>query len=218
MFVSAGYYSNRDVIFLGFAERAALARDGGTNVVGWNVIGLKKVVLTHFYPIALDGLYLALVVRVPESTVELKFKVRTDTGEELSWLNLELFRNSNSIMPMATGSWGLYLAPMPAINLIIPKPGQYSMFLQIEGGAEENLGEFVCAVVDAPPLAHEQIAAIRSNPKGAKVVKAGFGCKLCGDTCQLYTALDRNPESEALGYTWYQDIPDGFTFQVQRLS
>jgi hypothetical protein len=38
------------VAFLGFAERAALVRDGQTDSLKWNVLGLKNVLLTHFFP------------------------------------------------------------------------------------------------------------------------------------------------------------------------
>jgi hypothetical protein len=35
--------------FLGFAERATQIRDAGTDVVKWNVLGLKSILLTHFF-------------------------------------------------------------------------------------------------------------------------------------------------------------------------
>jgi hypothetical protein len=44
-------FANPTIAFLGFAERALQVRDGNTAAVKWNVLGLKRVILTYFVPL-----------------------------------------------------------------------------------------------------------------------------------------------------------------------
>jgi hypothetical protein len=38
------------VAFLGLAERATHVREGETNILKWNVLGLKNILLVNFFP------------------------------------------------------------------------------------------------------------------------------------------------------------------------
>jgi hypothetical protein len=52
------------IAFLGFAERATSVREGETNILKWNVLGLKNILLTNVFPFLLSGWHLALAIRI----------------------------------------------------------------------------------------------------------------------------------------------------------
>lgn len=209
-----------DVGFLGFAERAQSVREGKTNLFKSNILGLKAVLLSHFFPIALDGLYLGLVVRIRELTKEFRLRIRADTGQAIGWLNIDLEpvpldapsdKSSTLFLDAGKPFWSASFVQIPAHGFIVPKPGHYLLSLFLEGDGERDIGEFVCLLVDPLPLTPERKAAILPNPKAAKAFRAEFGCKSCSDQCRVYTALERSVEIEAEGWLWYQDIPEQFT-------
>lgn len=208
------------VAFLGFAERAISVREGETNLVKWNVLGLKNILLTNFFPFWLNGWNLALALRItaPPGVLVLKFKA--DSGEEIGGVNLGLAAATPQVpltQPASPFLWYLPQAwlvaflPLPAEpNICIQKPGRYVAAVQTEDANEEIIGEFYCALVDPPPLTPEREAAIRSNPRATKAARMVLGCTLCPSKFRVYAALERMASLEAEGFTWYRDIAEHF--------
>src|SRR5258707_6289436 len=209
------------VAFLGFAERAALVRDGETDSVKWNVLGLKNVLLTNFFPLMLSGWNLAVAIRlsVPFSSLRIKFK--SDSGEEIGLVDITLVANPPT-MPLTRSdlvlvrefpeAWAVIFYPIPAAPhpMNVKNPGRYRAVIE-SGGKEECIGEFYCVLVEPAPLTPERIAAIKSNPNLAQGVRIEFGCQVCPTKLKVYAALERLPESKTDGAIWYADIPDRFT-------
>jgi hypothetical protein len=78
-----------EVAFLGFAERATLAQEGGTPFRKWNIIGLKHTPPTFIVPLTLTHLKWAVAWRLgSETAVELRIK--SDTGELVGSINIKL--------------------------------------------------------------------------------------------------------------------------------
>ncbi len=209
------------VALLGFAERAALVRDGETDSVKWNVLGLKNVLLTNFFPLVLSGWNLALGIRlsVPFSSLRIKFK--SDSGEEIGFVDITavanppttpLTRSDLVLVREFPEAWSVIFCPISAVPypINVKNPGRYRAVIE-SGSKEECIGEFYCVLVEPAPLTTERIAAIKSNPNLAQGVRIGFGCQVCPTKLQVYAALERLPDSKTDGAIWYADIPDRFT-------
>ena len=208
------------VAFLGFAEHATSVREGETNLVKWNVLGLKNILLTNFFPFWLNGWNLALALRISAPPRGLIIKFKADSGEEIGGVNLGLVAATPQIplthpaspflwyLPQA---WVLAFLRLPAEpKILIQKRGRYVAAVQTEDNNQEIIGEFYCEQVDPPPLTPEREAAIRSNPRATKAARMVLGCPLCPSKCRVYAALKRMPSLETEGFNWYRDIPEHF--------
>lgn len=74
----------------------------------------------------------------------------------------------------------------------------------------EIIGSFSILLVNPEPLTPERIVAIRSDPDAVKAVRIEIGCKFFPSKYRAYAALDRTPDLEAGGYTWYKEIDNVF--------
>ncbi len=61
-----------------------------------------------------------------------------------------------------------------------------------------------------PPFTPEDIAAIRSDPLGLKIVQLRLSCKICHVELRTYTGLERNDKLEAKGWIWYESLLENF--------
>jgi hypothetical protein len=95
------------------------------------------------------------------------------------------------------------------MNVVIPKPGTYSVFASF-GGKTQNVGSVEFHYKRADPLTPEQIKAVESNPTRAKGAFIEIGCKTCSSKYKVYTALQRIREKEESGWTWYLDADEAF--------
>jgi hypothetical protein len=212
--------SGPDVLFLGLAERAAYVRDGNTNLFKWNVLGLKHIILSHIYPLSLSGWSFGFAFHATGTLGEHKLLLTDESGTEVGQLNVATktaspsdpdaaLRSEGPLMPVPTYGWIIAFLSPPKSSLLVMSPGTYHVRQATPEGAH-ILGELHFAVVDPPPLTQERIAAIRSDPTAMKSVRVEIGCKQCPAKSRAYAALDRNPASEAEGWTWYQDLPTAF--------
>jgi hypothetical protein len=207
------------VAFLGFAERAAIVRDGETDALKWNVLGLKSILLTNFFPFGLNGWNVALAIRLSGNLRDLKISFKADSGENIGWINIGLVaenpqgpltRSDSMFLRHVPETWSPLFIPLVGETPLITKPGRYTVVLEIDGNNDESIGEFFCVLVEPAPLTPDRIAAIRANPHAAKTVRAEFGCKFCASRYRVYAALERSPSLEADGFKWYQDITEYF--------
>jgi hypothetical protein len=212
--------SSPPVVFLGFAERATLVRDGGTDALKWNVHGLKNILLTNFFPTALNNWNLGLAIRISDTPQNLKINFLAESGEEIGSTNIKLIAGAPTLPLTHSDSVFIRVAPRTWLvaffelrsdtTLVIQKPGRYSAVIQDDDNNQELIGEFDYVLVEPPPLTPERVAAIKSDPNAVKAVRAVFGCTACASKCQVYAALERNPKLETEGFTWYADIPEHF--------
>jgi hypothetical protein len=69
--------------FLGVCDRAQTAREGNTQLFKWNILGLRSVVLSHIFPLSIDGLRFGLAFHQDVSETDTKLRLVSATGEEM---------------------------------------------------------------------------------------------------------------------------------------
>ncbi len=212
------------IVFLGWAERASLVSDMGTPLLKWNVLGLKPVLLTIFFPFRLNGLVMGFAIRNPgDITLDLRIKT-VDQTKEVGFVKIGMvstddpppaIRESHELtmMNVLRNGWMPAFFPLDKSPIFIPEAGQYVIAQRNPDSTEEIVGEFHVGLVEPAPLTPERVAAIKSDPNAAKAVRAELSCTKCPSILKVYAALDRIPDQEAKGFVWYQSIPDQFNCQ-----
>jgi hypothetical protein len=211
------------IIFLGFCERAAYVSEGNTNLLKWNILGLKNVLLSNIFPISLNGSIIGLAIDQKNIRNEQKLKLTDDNNNELGIITLdfsntkqgpldiedELIRDTGPWVGLFTQGWTTIFVKLVGINVVIMKPGVYHISLITEEGSC-IIGEILFALIDPPPLTTERIAAIKSEPGAAKYIRIELGCNKCPSKFRAYTSLERSADNETKGWQWYESIPDNF--------
>jgi hypothetical protein len=209
--------------FLGIAERASVVREGDSPLLKYHLIGLKSFLPFFCYPAGLGGLHFVFAVKHLTQGPDLRISIRSESGQEIGWISIALAPLSMPPTPPLTGianqpvvlglpeAWSLFVTQFdnPA-QPILPAPGRYLVYQGTTGETEELIGEFYCVVFDPPPLTAERVAAIKSDPRAMKAVRATVSCRECHSKVQIYAALERSSAIEAEGYTWYTEVPDTF--------
>lgn len=205
------------IIFLGVCERAAYVRDGYTNLFKWNVVGLKRVVLSYIFPCPLPRLYFNFAIY---GSVARSYHISlvNSVGKELGWLDLsatvvsaEAAPDSTKDNPVVHGSTHGWIPIFVHLNnpeIVIQTPGVH--YLTIATDTEPIvIGEIFFAELPAPPLTIDRIAAILSDPKAAKAVILEIACKSCSGKIRTYAALERSEKIEE-DCVWYTNLPNEF--------
>jgi hypothetical protein len=219
------------IAFLGAVERAALVRDGNTNLFKYNLIGLKHTVLSHLFPLSFSELHYALAIYAPEDGTQLKLRVKNEAGNEVGKIDIALqylatpeptiedvaIKRGGQTIAIPLEGWAFMVIPPSRSTAMIPKPGLYTLTVDTEG-QEVAVGQLLFALIDPEPLSASRIAAIRSNPSAVKAVRAEIRCDACGDAMKTYAGLEHIPEGEVEGYTWYENLPDSFTCSCKRAN
>jgi antiviral defense system Shedu protein SduA len=210
------------VAMLGLAERAAVVRDGNTNLVKSNILGLKQVIPYYFYPMPLGGWNIVLAVRhLSFSGNQLVISIEEEGGPEIGQFalslneqestRLPLTQSGQAFSPILVDGWMIGFMQLPNGSITIRKAGRHLAFLQQSDGVKEIIGELSFVVVDPIPLTAERVAALKSDPRATKAARGTVSCKKCGDGIKVYAGFDRMPVAEAEGYIWYENIPEEFT-------
>lgn len=215
-----GAEAGTDLVFLGVCERAACVQDGNTNLVKWNVLGLKHVVLSYIYPLPLRGITLALALSTSTTRSEFDLHVLDPNGQDIGFVTLGTMSLSaeeagnglpNGVAPILAaphGSWVPAFLSLPEDSpILIQNPGSYSLTLR-QGENMQPVGAIHFVAIDPPPLTADRVAAIKSDPGASKAVRMEVGCKHCPTKARGYAALDRSKETEDSGWTWYQELPE----------
>jgi len=217
------------VAFLGMCERAAPVRDPFTNILRWNAIGLRSAITSLIYPMPLKGWHMVfafydaqrgesfdLVLRNSHGDEALSMKVGVEPPAEASaeldspgQRVLDRLEDDRTLVPSVLGSWALSFASVTALNFWIMKPDTYTFYLRTNG-AETSIGYLWFGLLHPAPLTESRIAAIRSNPRGTKSVRAEFSCGVCSGQLKIYKSLDPSPQLVAEGYVVPETLPDSF--------
>lgn len=212
--------SNPGVIFLGVCERASYVADGNTNILKWNILGLKHVILSNIFPLTFSGLTLGIAFDKNIVQSGIKIIICDQDRQEVGFINLELrhatpsteellLKKDGSLLLVSNHGWTTAFFPIGKSDILISKPGIY--FLMIDsGGQKDIIGEIQFALVDPPELTPERIAAIKSDPTASKSIRIEVGCKKCPDKFKAYAGLEHSEKLEADGHKFYSEIPDTF--------
>jgi hypothetical protein len=207
------------VAFLGVVERALQVQDVIPGLWKYNIIGLKRVILSHIFPMNLAGHGLAFAMYDTGSTRTILLRVVHSTSGELGSCTIEmrdasgqkegdaLIREQWTCVPAWDQDWAFTVLPGQHFEFVIPQPGTVRLHLS-EGGQDTLIGQIHVGLVDPEPLTPSRIAAIRSDPTAAKAVRVAYGCKKCGGAVKAYAGLERLPEQESDGYIWFENLPE----------
>jgi len=202
---------------IGFCDRA-------TEVVGSHpilrykdILGLSSVLLSHVYPLSLKNQKIACALYTPRVGSKYKLIFRGDPPLKPFDLDLEIASaeqytiDASSAKPASVSAgtsivdgW-LFCLPEVGNDVMVMEPGSYQVFLS-ENGAEYPLGVIIFAHATVPDFTPGDIAAIKSDPLGAKSARIRIECKYCHDALKAYTGTGRNQELEKDGWQWSQSI------------
>jgi hypothetical protein len=219
------------IALLGVVERAARIRDGNTNLFKYNLIGLKRTIVSHLFPLVFSSLHYAFALYAPKVGLELRLKIKDEAGHEVGKLGITVqslatlqpttedmaIKREGMIVDIPLEGWTFVTIPPSKGVAMIPKPGIYTFSVDSEG-EEFAIGQLNFVLIDPEPLSASRIAAIRSDPSAVKAVRAKILCSVCSETIQAYAGLERVPESEAEGYVWYENLPDSFSCSCGRTT
>lgn len=207
------------IVFVGLCERATCVPVENTNIPQWNVIGLKQVVLLPIYPMTLNAFIAGFCFGFWEEDTIYDICICDENGAVVGSFSIkrtpdsevgDLDNGSNKLLITNFGAdWCQVFVPLSNANIIITKPGNYTV-KHISNGNSKIIGGFQCAVYDPIPLSKERELAIQNDPTAANSVTISYGCKNCLDSISAYVSLDRRRDDEDKSLIWYQDLPDSF--------
>lgn len=204
--------------FLGFCDRLANIRAGHPLLWHTNVIGISMTRVSHIFPLNLNGDNLLAALYDARSGETFKLLFRSKVGLQPFQIDVTVEVEANEIVPGESAAsviesrpdgllmpgWGL-VANAISTDVMVNEPGEYEVFY-CAGESEQFLGRAVFAHATVPPLSSEDIAAIRSDPLGAKQVRVTVTCKICGDSLKAYAGLERQESAEKEGWAWNLEI------------
>ena len=146
-----------DIIFLGLCERASYVREGNTNLFKWNVLGLKHIILSHFYPLSLDGWSIGFAFLSSRMGHEHRFQITDESGNEVGFINLSakaaspddedaVLMRGGPMVHVPQHGWTTAFLPLKDTGFVIQKPGVYHLRTLTDDGPKV-VGELQFAVV-----------------------------------------------------------------------
>jgi hypothetical protein len=202
--------------FLGFCDRVAEITNGPPLFWYRDLLGISMVRVSHLFPLNLKGQKLVAAIYDPRSGDNFKLLFRGGESQQPFEISLLVqmtqhpgAENATITGPsVADGSvvagWFL-IANEISTDVMVNEPGEYRVFFS-SGVSEEYVGTAILAHAAVPPLGEEEIAAIKSDPLGAKTVRMEISCKFCGDSLKAYTGIERQDLLEKEGWLWSQGI------------
>jgi rubredoxin len=210
--------------FLGIAERVSYVRQAHPLTWFRNILGLRTTFLSVFYPMSADGWQLLLAWYAPDSSRPMVVRVLNRNGKQLFRMELEVEQRAAAetvgdavqqrewdLVPSTGPAW--YLLHAPLNGLVVEEPGELLVFCHDSRTSQDELiGTITCGEVTAPALTEDRLAAIRSDPKAAKLARVSLGCKECASVFTVVAGLERTPEAmDTKDAAWYADLPDSWT-------
>ncbi len=212
------------VAFLGVCDRLSKVRNVDPRFSSLNILGLRREVVGRIYPLVLDHLWPIFAVYDAASIREFEIIcVSNSRGELFRWnVRFELHpadhipadpTATEELLVSSEGSWSLVSSTFPKPNVLF-SPGRLQFLLK---GQEQNIpiGTLDFYYAHAPPLTEDRIAAIRSDPRAAKLANVRVGCGKCGEKILIYTGLEKSKTLQAEGYIWYTELPDRFVCKCE---
>jgi hypothetical protein len=194
------------VAFLGVCDRAGKVVDDSTGLTMWNAIGIKSVVGAHIFPLPLSGWSFLFALYNPEDGEQFDLVVRDPAGNEVGSAHLSLTgpqhgdrqavalpeRQEYAVRP--TNGWMVNAAAGESVGFLAPTPGLYTFYLRTDDGerTEVPIGSLHLGLLEPEPLTPARIAAIKSDPESAKIVRVNVACSACADKISAYSAFERS--------------------------
>jgi hypothetical protein len=218
--------ANPSAAFLGFCHRASQVREGNTDVLSWNILGLGQVILSHILPLTLDGWFIGLAFQGTIENISVRFRISDDLGGTVGTYQLSFTRKApddgssvlqefGPLLGMPRHGWTTAFLPLKDVGWVFYKPGAYYLELFADE-TWSRIGTFMIVVVDPLPLTPERITALKSEPNTARFVRIELGCKFSASKCRVYTALEKNELQKGEGWTWYEEIPSEFRCECEK--
>ena len=100
---------------------------------------------------------------------------------------------------------------VPCPPLLVTEPSEIEIMAEING-RKKNIGSFLCAFCQTPPISEEERIAIMSRPGAIKGATATINCKKCGDKVSFYSSLDRSqpPSNHLQNIIIVETAPDNW--------
>jgi hypothetical protein len=208
------------VAFLGLAEHAAMVVDAAPNLRAINILGLKRIVVSHIFPLSLKHFAFVFGVYSAGAGQSYKVVIRDESGAEVASVNMAFRARASDGEPTATETalkhdtvvlaaemgWMPIIIPPGMVDAMLKRPGDYSVHCEFENQAIP-LGFLHFVLLDPEPLTAARVAAIRSDATAVQFVRYELKCNECGEALRSYTGLGRDAELEQ-GHTWYENLPD----------
>ncbi|MBU1206396.1 MAG: DUF4263 domain-containing protein [Proteobacteria bacterium] len=223
--------------FLGYVERYSLVQNTHPRLWKYNILGFKQIIFSYIYPLTLRGGGFAFSIYDMNPDESFALKWRDNDGVEAATMNfrfgelpfdLDLSKQkslteapiikTDAIIPnVHKSTWAFLVLPVSGMELTIPKPGLYHLWL-LEEGSETKVGSLNFGLINPEPLSEARIAAIRSDPRAAKGVHLVLSCKMCGGSLKSYAGLEQDASLEGNGFVWYQNLPGKFVCDCGKLE
>ena len=217
------------IIFLGVCERANYVPDGDTGFFKWHILGLKQVILSPIFPLPFQATHFGFAISAEAIATPHHIQIVDPSGNERGTIHIRIQNPANepissdsiasappeaiveapAVMLVGNG-WQAIFCTIGPPGFLIERPGIHYLRLETPAGPQ-IIGELHFYAVNAIPLTPDRVAAIRSDPRGSKVLRLEFSCKVCSTALFTYAALERIPSIEAEGCSWYETIPETFT-------
>lgn len=183
-----------------------------------NVLGLSMSRVFHFLPVNLRDQIVAFAWYRPSPGEAFKIIFRTDRMAKPAQIELSIqlsqvvaVERRTDLEPIQTtemsegpNGWHLEFHRLDT-DLVIFEPGVYKVYLASDC-EELYLGEVTIFNAERQPFSADEIAAIRSNPFGSKLIRMAIKCNFCGSELRCYAGLQRDAKLESEGFTWNLDI------------
>lgn len=215
--------------FLGFCDRLAEIRSGHPLLWYTDLIGISNNRVSHVFPFNLRGHKLVVAVYCPREGDEFKIIFRSVANQQPFEITLKVgitqytaeeipaVHDKPAVEGLVTPGWVLVANEISA-DVIVNEPGNYSVYYSADGD-DKYVGAVVLAHASVPPLTKDDIAAIRSDPLGAKHIRLSIACKLCGGSLKAYSGLEKMNSLENEGWLWSQEIrQDNFICKCGKTS
>jgi hypothetical protein len=198
------------ICFLGLYERMVQITTASGMPIAVNMLGLTDQVISTLYPLSFAGLGMALAIFEPskKETITLVFREQVTQHQLEITVGTEIVADVNPEATRLGHGWVKVFGPAPK-NQIVPQPGQYAVFVQIDS-KEEFLGYLNFHYSESLPLTEAVIEAIKADPFATKFARFTLSCNKCHDEFRCYTGIHRGGDSEAAGWIWQGDIPEQF--------
>lgn len=205
-------------VFLGFCDRAETITKGHQALWHQNILGLSRSRLFYILPVNLRGQKIATAVFRPCAGDQFKLVFRCAPRNRqfdftIGISSVTEARRTSETAPAETkelleggDGWVLNVAPLD-FDVFVFEGGVYDVYLSTESG-EDRLGDVVLSNAEVPQFTPEEVAAIKSNPFGMKVVRVEFKCVLCGESLRAYAGLESNTKLEGEGWKRNTDLLD----------
>lgn len=200
------------VCFVGLYQNASQITTDAGIPIGINILGLSSNIVSTIYPLGLGGMGIVLAIFNPKSSEKLKLVFKNVENNDSFYITFEMTTETHGeVDPLKVGAGWFPIIGRAPEQALVTRPGQFAIFVNIDGEKEEFIGYLAFQEAVPPPLTEATVEAIKADPMASKAVRFSLKCNKCGAELRTYTALSRSQQSESDGWIWQTDLPDTFT-------